>query len=156
ADDVTRRDEPWDLVVRNAAEERDAWPLLERVAQRAVARKRERALAEPRERVGETNDVLALLERADAEKARCAVGHRLDREALEVDAARHDLGLADRTRDFRLELATEVFGHADHCGRTTNDECRRRADAWQPADVPHVAAVRRDDERRARTERRDQ
>ena len=64
----------------------DAVAALELRAQRPVADEGQRALAELRERVGEADDVLALLERADAEEARRAVGRRRDGEPLEVDA----------------------------------------------------------------------
>ena len=79
-----------------------------------------------------------------------------DREALEIDAARHDLRLAARRGDLRLELAPQIVRHADDRRRAPHDEPRRGGDARQLADVAHVAPVRGDDERRARAERGDQ
>ena len=140
-----------DLVVRHAADERARASRPSSCARSgAVAGEGERSLAEQRERVGEPHDVLALLERADAEEARRPVGRRRDREPLEVDAARDDLRLAARLGHLRLELAAQVLGDADDRRRAPHDEPRRRGDARQLADVAHVAAVRGDDERRAR------
>ena len=70
ADDVAGGEQPGDLAVRDGAEQADARPALERAPQRAVADEGERALAEPREGVGEPDDVLALGQRADAEEGR--------------------------------------------------------------------------------------
>src|SRR5205814_7038209 len=116
------------------------------------AGERQRPLAQRSERVGEADDVLALLERADAEEARRPVRRRVHGELLEVDAAGDDLRLAARLGHLRLELAAEIVGDAYDRRRTPHDEARRRGDARERADVAHVAAVRRDDERRARAE----
>ena len=84
-------------------DEADAGPSRERSAERPAADEGERALATPLERAREPQDVLALGEAAEAEEVRSLaapaelVASRLGvprREALEVDAAVDDLGLA--------------------------------------------------------------
>ena len=149
-------EEARNVAVRHAPEETHAVTSFKLRAQRTVAREGECALAEPRKCICEAHDVLALFERADAEEARRSVRRGLDRELLEIDAARHDLRLPSRIRQLRLELAAQILGDADHSRCTSNDERRRRTDAREPADVAHVATVRRHNERRARAERRDQ
>ncbi len=142
--------------MRDAADEAHAVAALERAAQRAVAGVGQRPLAERGERVGEPDDVLALLERADAEEPRRAVRRRRDGELLPVDAARDDLRLAARLRQPRLELAAQVLRDADDGRGAADDEARGRGDAGELADVADVAAVGGDDERRPRRERGDQ
>ena len=124
--------------MRDAPEQADAIAALEPRPERPVAGEGERSLAEAREGVGEADDVLPLVERADAEEAG-RPGRRLgDREALAVDAARDDLHLAARLGQLRLELAPQVVGDADHRGRPAHDEPRRRGDAGDRADVADV------------------
>jgi ABC-2 type transport system ATP-binding protein len=156
AEHVALGEEAGNLVVRHAAGERHPVTSGELRAQRTVAGERERSLAEQREGVGETHDVLAFLERADAQEARRALGSRSEGEALEIDAARHDLRLAARRGNLRLELAPQIVRHADDRRCTPHDEPCRRGDAGQLADVANVAAVRGHDERRTRSERSDQ
>ena len=57
------------LVVRDATEQTNTLPSLEPGAERPVAGEGERSLLEARKGIGEPDDVLALLERADAEEA---------------------------------------------------------------------------------------
>src|SRR5205823_8573103 len=104
AEHVTVRDHVRHVAVRDATEESNPLAPLELAAHRTLARERERALAQRCERVREPDDVLPFRQRAGAEEARRTVGRRRDREALEVDAARDDLGLAARIRNLRLEL----------------------------------------------------
>ena len=56
--------------MRHAADEADVSTALERRPQWAVAGKRERPFADAFEGVGETEDVLSLDERSDAEESR--------------------------------------------------------------------------------------
>ena len=82
---VTLGEQARDLVVRDASEQADPLPSLEPGPERPVARERERPLPEPREGIGEADDVLPFVERADAEDAgrpRRALG---DREVLAID-----------------------------------------------------------------------
>ena len=153
---MTLCEQAGDLVVRDPSEQPDFGTAFELRAQRPVAGIRERAFAEERERVGEADDVLPRIERTDAEVARRAVGRRRDGEAVEIDAARDDFGLPARLGQLRLELAPEVLGDADDRRCATNDEPRRRGDPGDRADVPHVASVRRHDERRPAGKRGDQ
>ena len=70
------------------------------------------------------------------------------REALEVDARVDDLGLAARLGQPLLELAPQVVRDGDHRRRALDDLPGQARDARDGADVPDVAPVRRDDERR--------
>ena len=101
ADDVGGGEPAGHLVVRDAADDAHAAPPSSARAQRAVADEREGAAAEPRERVGEPHDVLALGQRPDVDERgrleRRAAG-ATGAEALEVDARVDDLGLAARLR----------------------------------------------------------
>jgi hypothetical protein len=58
--------------------------------------------------------------------------------------------LAARLGDLQLELAAQVVGDRDQRGGASRDETSGLADARVGADVPHVAPMGRDDERRAR------
>ena len=131
------------------ARDRDAGTALELRAERAVADEGQRSLAEPRERVRQPDDVLALDQRADADEGRAwPVGCGAERaEALEVDAAVHDLGLAARLRRALLELPAQPVRDRDHRGRATDDEAGRPADEGVLRQVRDVLSVRRDDER---------
>ena len=75
------------------------------------------------------------------------------REALEVDPRVDDLDLAARGRQLVLELAAQIVGDRDHRRGARDDARRRVANARDRADVAHVAAVGRDDERPARRQR---
>src|SRR5205823_4439435 len=125
ADDVRRCDSRRDLVVRDPARDDDAGTALELCAQRAVADEGERpgAAAESRERVGKAEHVLPPGQRAEAEESRPAVpvGSRREGEAVEVDAAVHDLDLPARLGKLVLELAPEIRGDGDDRGRSAND-----------------------------------
>ena len=135
--------------MRDASEQADPLPSLEPGPERPVARERERPLPEPREGIGEADDVLPFFERADAEDAgrsRRAFG---DREVLAIDPARDDLHLLPRLGQLRLELALQVARDADHGFRAAYDEAGRSRHARKRADVPDVPPVRGDDERRA-------
>ena len=107
-------------------------------AQRPVADERQRAAAEPRERVGEPDDVLALGERADVdERGLLELRRSVDRgEALEVDARVDDLGLAARLGQPLLELPAQVVRDGDHGRRALDDLPRQARDAGDGADVP--------------------
>ena len=142
--------------MRDAPEQTDTIASLQLRPERPVAGEGERSLAEACEGVGEADDVLPLVERADAEEARRARRRLGDREALAVDAARDDLDLAARLGQLRLELAAQVVGDADHRCRAPHDESGRRGDPRDRADVADVPPVRGDDERRATGERGDQ
>ena len=157
ADDVGRGDPARDLVVRDAADDADAFASLEARAQRPVADEGElpspsRANASAR-RTTFFRSVREPTQR-NAGDSRCAASRR-SAEALEVDARVDDLGLAARLRELRLELAAQVVRHGDHRGRALDDAARERGDARDRADVANVAAVRGDDERRVDV-RRDQ
>ena len=143
-------------VVGHAADELHAFAPPELRTQRAVADEGQRPLSEAREGVGEAEDVLAPDQRRDAEEARLACRRRRHREAFEVDAGVDHLRLAARLGNLRLELTAQVVGDGDHDHGAPDDQPRRRADPRQPADVAHVAPVRRHDERGAAGERRDQ
>src|SRR5262249_59524149 len=110
------------LVVRDAAEQADALAPLQPRAQWPVAGEGERPVAEAPEGVGEPDDVLPLVERADAEEARRAGRGIGDHEALAIDAARNYLDLPAHLRQLRLELAPQVVGDADHHCSPPHDE----------------------------------
>ena len=120
-----------DLVVRRRGR-RAATPVasLELRAQRPVAGERQRPFAEPRERVGEPDDVLALAQRADAEErgparpARAATANR-SRSTPLVD----DLRLAARLGQLRLELARAGSRRRRRPPPRADDEPRRSGDA---------------------------
>ena len=144
--------------MRHAPDDPHSLATLELRAQRAVADEREASLAEPRERVGETDDVLALAERADAEERRrvqVTLCHLARGEALEVDARVDDVRLAARFGQLRLELAAQVVRDGDHGRRALDDAARERRNSRDRADVANVPPVRGDDERRVDA-RRDQ
>ena len=73
AQNVRVREQARNLTVRYAPEQPHRVASLEPRAQWAVARKRERSLPELRECICKSHDVLALVQRADAEKARRTV-----------------------------------------------------------------------------------
>src|SRR5262249_25665466 len=93
-EDTTLRQQARDLAVRHAPEQADPLAPLQPRPEGTVTCKGERPFAETREGVGEADDVLPLVERADAEEAGRPGWWVGDREALAVDAARHDLHLA--------------------------------------------------------------
>src|SRR5439155_23051592 len=105
AQHVRLGEEPRNVVVWHAPEETHTVAPFELRAQRTVAYEGERAFSEPCERVRKPHDILALLERADAEEARRAIRRRFHREPLEIDAARHDFRLPSCSRQLGLELA---------------------------------------------------
>ena len=75
------------------------------------------------------------------------------REALEVDAAVDDLGLAAASGHGRLELVAQPARDGDDGRRAPHDVTCRGANARDRADVRDVLPVRGDDERSARRER---
>src|SRR5207244_6571310 len=108
ADDVRVRDQLGDTVVGGTAEQADAGAVFEARPERTVSCEHERPFAEALEGAREAEDVLALAQRAHAEEGwgcvhmcrpMCTDGP----EALEVDAARDDLGLPSGPRPLRLE-----------------------------------------------------
>ena len=130
-------------------------------AKRAVADEREPRPFQSLERLCEADDVLPLVERADAQISGAVAvpaerGARLGlvaaAKALEVDAAVDDLDLAERARDARLELAAQVVRDGDDGVRAADDGLGGRLDAADRADVADVAAVGGDDEWGARGE----
>src|SRR5205807_5977277 len=88
------REQPRDLVVRDASEQPNAVAPFEPRPERPFTGEGERPFTEPRKGVGKPNDVLPLVERPHAEKPGWPSWHRGDHEALAVDAARDDLDLA--------------------------------------------------------------
>ena len=113
------------------------------------------------QRLCEADDVLPLVERADAQISGAVAvpaerGARLGlvaaAKALEVDTAVDHLHLAERARDARLELAAQVVRDGDHAVRAADDGFGGRLHAANRADIADVAAVGGDDERGARRE----
>ena len=146
------------FVVRHSPDDPHSLAALELRAQRAVADEREASFAEPCERVGEANDVLALAERADTQERRrlnVMFGRVVRREALEIDARVDDVCLSARFGQLRLELATQVVRDGDDRRRAFDDAARERRNSRDRADVANVPSVRGDDERRVDA-RRDQ
>ncbi len=147
----------------DAPDEADAVPSFECGPERSVADEGQGALAAVLEGAREAEDVLALGEAAEAEERRAVAAPAevaagllavSRREALEVDAAVDDLGLAARVRHGQLEPVAKPARDGDDGGRAPNDVSCRSPNARDRADVRDVLSVRGYDERRARRERR--
>ena len=120
-------------------------------AQRPVADERERAAAEPRERVGEPHDVLALGQRPDvrrtpATRAPPRAPRRAKRSRSTPESTTSVLPRASGS--LRSSSRRRYSETRDHRRRAAYDAPRQRRDARHRADVADVAAVRGDDERR--------
>ena len=145
----------------DAADDTDPGSALELCAERPVADEDELVLAAALERLREAEDVLPLGEPAQAEEGgsgRVPADHlaRLTRvarsEALEIDPAVDDLGLAARAGRDLLEARAKPVRDRDH-GRSPSDDVARRCANARARRVRDVLAVGGNDERRPRSER---
>ena len=146
--DVRGREVARHCVVCDEAGDHDARAAFELRPGRPVADEGQCPLAEPAERVGEADHVLPLDQRADADEGRAWACSAVERpEAVEVDAAVHDLGLAARLRHRLLEPRSQPVRNGDHGRRAPNDAPNERPDERILGRIGDVLAVRGDERR---------